>query len=52
MNEQPLVHNTGPNTMGATVTVVVYEKDLGEATLVVEQTAFVSPQTTRTLLML
>jgi hypothetical protein len=37
--------------MGATVTVVVYEKDLGEAMLVVEQTAVVSPQTTWRLLM-
>jgi len=47
----PLVHSTVFSTMGAMVTVVVYEKDLGEVMLfVVEQTAFVSPQTTWRLL--
>jgi len=46
-----LVHSTVVNTMGAMVTVVVYEKDLGEVMLFVEeQTAFVSPQTTWRLL--
>ena len=48
----PLVHNTDLNTMGARVTVVVYEKYFtGADTLLEEQTAFVSPQTTRRLLM-
>ena len=55
MNKQglalPLVHNTDLNTMGATVTVVVYEKYLGEPKLVAEQAVMVSLQRTWRLLM-
>jgi hypothetical protein len=44
-----LVHNTDLSTMGAKVTLVVYEKYFtvgGTDTLAAEQTAFVSPQST------